>query len=136
MAEAHKNQYQIVKLDIKDFFPNCTFEFIMKSMSCIYPFSLIDRKMLETIIKPCMIYYDYHYRLPQGAPSSPILSNIAMIPIDYELLIDLSFAILGYGYTYTRFADDIIISNDGSIVYANVSPVVKSCQSFNPAGSP
>lgn len=110
MAEVHRNQYQVIKMDIKDFFPSCTLNFIMKSMSTVYPFCLLNRELIETIIKPCMIFYDGQYRLPQGAPTSPILSNIAMIPIDYELesgtLSDYT-----YNYTYTRFADDIIISN-------------------------
>lgn len=110
MAEVHKKQYQVIKLDIKDFFPNCTLNFIMKSISTVYPFCLVDKKLIETIIKPCMIFYDGQYRLPQGAPTSPILSNIAMIPIDYALesgMLSKRF----YHYTYTRFADDIIISH-------------------------
>jgi len=109
MAEVHKNQYQVIKMDIKDFFPSCTLNFIMKSMSTVYPFCLLDRELIETIIKPCMIFYDGQYRLPQGAPTSPILSNIAMIPIDYEL--ESSLCSRTYNYTYTRFADDIIISH-------------------------
>lgn len=109
MAEVHRNQYQVIKMDIKDFFPSCTLNFIMESMSTVYPFCLLDTELIETIIKPCMIFYDGQYRLPQGAPTSPILSNIAMIPIDYELESDLCNHT--YNYTYTRFADDIIISH-------------------------
>lgn len=110
MAEVHKNQYQVIKLDIKDFFPNCTLEFIMNAMSIVYPFCLLNKKLIETIIMPCMVFYDGKYRLPQGAPTSPILSNIAMIPIDYAL----EYSWLNsreYSYKYTRFADDIIISH-------------------------
>ncbi|MBQ2917309.1 MAG: RNA-directed DNA polymerase [Clostridia bacterium] len=110
MAEVHRNQYQVIKMDIKDFFPNCTLDFIMKSMSTVYPFCLLDSELIETIIKPCMIFYDGQYRLPQGAPTSPILSNIAMIPVDYELESGALNG-RGYNYTYTRFADDIIISH-------------------------
>ena len=109
MAEVHRNQYQVIKMDIKDFFPNCTLNFIMKSMSTVYPFCLVDSEIIETIVKPCMIFYDGQYRLPQGAPSSPILSNIAMIPIDYEL--ESTLCDYNYKYTYTRFADDITISH-------------------------
>ena len=120
MAEIHKNQYQVIKLDIKDFFPSCTLDFIMKSMSTVYPFCLLDKKLLETIIKPCMIFYDGEYRLPQGAPSSPILSNIAMIPIDYTLESGM-LSSNSYHYTYTRFADDIIISHGKFYFPSNIT---------------
>ena len=50
---------------------------------------------------------DEEDRLPQGAPTSPILANIAMIPLDYELEMEC----INKGYKYSRFADDIIISH-------------------------
>ena len=107
LAEEHKNQFQIIKLDIKNFFPSCTLEFIMNSMYRVYPFCLLSKELIETILKPCMIFYDGKYRLPQGAPTSPILANIAMIPLDYELEMEC----INNGYKYSRFADDIIISH-------------------------
>ncbi len=102
MAEAHREAQTIIRFDIKDFFYNCSLEFIMASMEEVYPFCLMDTTVLEVIIKACMLKYDDHYGLPQGAPTSPILSNIAMIPIDY-LLDDLY-------PNYTRYADDLFIS--------------------------
>jgi len=124
MAEVHRNQTQVIKLDIKDFFPSCTLDFILNSMSEVYPFCLLDSELIETIIKPCMIFYDGQYRLPQGAPTSPILSNIAMIPIDYELQSEVLFESNSsyiYDYTYTRFADDIIISHGEFYFKSNLS---------------
>ena len=116
LAEVHKNQYQVITVDIKDFFPSCTLDFIMKSFSAVYPFCLLDEELLETIIMPCMVFYDGKYRLPQGAPTSPLLSNIAMIPIDYSLEhCKLHNRFPQYNYKYTRFADDIIISHDDFI---------------------
>lgn len=102
LAQAHRNARIIAKFDIKNFFNNCTLEFIMTAMQEVYPFCLMDTTVLEVIVKACMLKYDDHYGLPQGAPTSPILSNIAMIPIDYYFSNRYK--------NYARFADDIYIS--------------------------
>ncbi|MBQ2836011.1 MAG: hypothetical protein IJE68_04185 [Clostridia bacterium] len=75
-AELHKNAAVIIRMDIKSFFDNCTFKFVTESMKEVYPFCLMDWNLLEPIVKACML----KGRLAQGAPTSAILSNIAMIP--------------------------------------------------------
>lgn len=102
-AQKHVGAYAIFKFDIENFFGSCTLENIMYALQSIYPFCLMDDFKLETIIKACMISYDGEFRLPQGAPSSPLISNLAMIPAD------ITFSEL-LGFTYTRFADDITFS--------------------------
>lgn len=47
--------------------------------------------------------------LPQGAPTSPMLSNLAALPLDH-LLKDFSAA---NGMIYTRYADDLTLSATG-----------------------
>ena len=52
-------------------------------------------------------------RLPQGAPSSPALLNIALRPLDASIKKACYRAFKEqYSPTYTRYADDIIISVD------------------------
>lgn len=130
MAEVHKNAYSIMKFDLKNFFPNCTLQFILNSMEEIYPFCLFNSEILETIVKACMIEYDGTYRLPQGAPSSPFLSNVAMIPID----LYISFYIREDAI-YTRFADDIFISHhkvaNKDTFLSTEQKILHSLESFN-----
>lgn len=102
-AQKHVGAYAIFEFDIENFFGSCTLENVMYALQIIYPFCLMDNFKLETIIKACMINYDGKFRLPQGAPSSPLISNLVMIPTD---IFFSKFS----GYTYTRFADDITFS--------------------------
>jgi RNA-directed DNA polymerase len=49
--------------------------------------------------------------LPQGAPTSPMLSNLAAFDLDEKLT---AFADL-HGFTYTRYADDLAFSASGEL---------------------
>lgn len=92
-----------LKLDIKDFFPSCNQEFVVKSLLKIYPFSTFSKEDIESFIWICF----RENQLPQGTPMSPLLTNLIMIPIDYTIQ---QYAV-EHHLTYTRYADDIIISN-------------------------
>lgn len=61
----------------------------------------------------------YRGRLPMGAPSSPILSNLVSIPLDHDLQ---DFA-EDRGWTYTRYADDITFSAQTEITTAQIKEI-------------
>lgn len=105
-----------VKFDFHGFFPSTNIEFLLGSMSTIYPFALIMKDAtghseLVKALKLCFL----NGGLPQGTPISPWLTNVMMIPFDHLITRKLCY---GYKakdgiereFTYTRYADDILIS--------------------------
>ena len=99
------------KFDLSNFFGSTTLEFVMKQLSCIYPFSRImkyedGKKALEQAFS--LAFLDGG--LPQGTPISPIITNLIMIPVDYVIFNTLR-NYNGNKYVYTRYADDFIISS-------------------------
>ena len=97
-VQSHIGKSKVITLDIKDFFPS------VPSEEVFFICQFLARKLnLESEV---WILYDLltlHDRLPQGAPSSPVVSNIAFTRYDEQL------ALLG---AYSRYADDLIFSGD------------------------
>ena len=80
----------------------------------------------ESLSKTLTALTTFEYRLPQGAPTSPTLSNIVMEPIDKEIM-DYANA---NGLVYSRYADDITVS--GSEDIANHLDHVIRINEYNP----
>jgi len=70
-----------LKLDIKDFFPSCTKELVHDMIEKLYPLCYIPHSDLDEMIDVCCL----DGVLPQGAPTSPFLTNMLMLPIDKEI---------------------------------------------------
>lgn len=99
-----------LKLDIKNFFPSCTQEFILSQLSKLFPFGVLMRSedmlnILKDIVHICLL----NGALPQGTPMSPLLTNLIMVPIDYSLANTLR-DFDRHNFIYTRYADDLLIS--------------------------
>lgn len=60
--------------------------------------------------------------LPQGAPTSPMLSNIVSVPLD-ETLCELGDR---YGLTYTRYSDDIAFSTGGEFSRRDANTLIRN----------
>ena len=89
----------LIKLDIKDFFPSVTREMVGPHL---WRFVFRETKALERTLDLCMT----DKGLPQGAPTSPILSNLVLRKFD---IAAYQFANL-MGAKYTRYADDLTFS--------------------------
>ncbi len=99
-SKIHAGQNELLKMDLKDFFPSININriiFIFKQLG--YPNSISF--YLASICS-------YDEALPQGTPTSPILSNIVSRRLDSRLI---KFA-KRYELRYSRYADDITFSGD------------------------
>lgn len=100
--QAHGARW-FLKIDIKDFFPNTTFEKVMEAMNTVYPFCTLTAR--QKWMFTCVCTLNEH--TPQGAPTSPIITNMVMVAND----VKITKYCKEKGFTYTRYADDILISS-------------------------
>jgi len=99
-AQKHTKRKWILNIDLKDFFTQITFARIM-GMFINKPYGIGKESAMVIAQIAC-----YHGVLPQGAPSSPILTNMICSPLDTKLIRFAKENKLGY----TRYADDITFS--------------------------
>ncbi|EPX81460.1 retron Ec67 family RNA-directed DNA polymerase/endonuclease [Litoreibacter arenae] len=99
----HVNRKWVLNFDLKDFFPSINFGrvrgFFMKNKHF-----LLDEKV-ATIVAQLACHKG---ALPQGAPTSPVISNLIANHLD----IRLSRVATKNRCTYTRYADDITFSTN------------------------
>lgn len=109
-----------LKTDMRHFFPSTSPEFLMKMLCMTFPFCAFieddwgNRELLEKALSLCFL----NGGLPQGTPTSPMLTNALMIPIDHAI------SKMCHEYQphlcYTRYADDILISSEYSFKWTDV----------------
>ena len=99
-ADVHKDSRQILSMDISDFFGS-----IHKSRVIKLFFDAGYPPNVSYLLAELCCRLDY---LPQGAASSPRLSNVIMNEFDRQL----SAYAVQQGLLYTRYVDDITLSGD------------------------
>ena len=102
-ARFHRKQKKVLHLDIKDFFPS------IKAVSVynIFRNAGYSKSLARLFSGICTL----NGALPQGAPTSPALSNIFFYPIDARI----GGYIRRRGIRYSRYADDMTFSGDLNI---------------------
>ena len=97
-AEAHVSKRHVINIDLEDFFGSITERRVRGLLEALG----LSARISEIIARLCC----YEGCLPQGAPTSPVISNMICFRMDSELL---QFAKSARAI-YTRYADDITFS--------------------------
>lgn len=113
-ARLHCNQKLILNIDLKDFFQQIHFGRI-KGMFTHKPYEVGNEAAMVLAQLLC-----YQGCLPQGAPTSPIVSNMICAPLDTQL-IRLAKK---YHIIYSRYADDITFSTHKTFFPESIVKIV------------
>ena len=102
-AAVHRNKRYILNVDLKDFFHNIHFGRVMGYFQKNQDFEM-NYEVAVTIAQIVC----YRGCLPQGAPTSPLISNLI------GNIVDISVIQLAkkYRLSYTRYADDMTFSTN------------------------
>ena len=104
-ARKHTGKPYLLNVDLKDFFHSVSHDKVVEVFTG-RPFRF-KRTMPVLLADLCT----YQGRLPMGAPTSPVLSNLACQDLD-DLLTQYAKSM---NWNYTRYADDMTFSSDGLI---------------------
>jgi len=103
-AKQHLRQRYVLNLDLKDFFPSINFGRV-RGLLMAPPYSCVE-EVATVLAQICC----HDNQLPQGAPTSPIISNMICAKLDSQL----QRLAKKYQCIYTRYADDITFSTSKS----------------------
>lgn len=102
-ARMHMGHKNILNLDIENFFPSIT----QKMVKSQFQQMGYSESAAEALAEICC----YEEKLPQGAPTSPYMSNLILKNMDQELEMFCQ----ARNITYTRYADDMSFSSNEEI---------------------
>jgi len=105
-AVVHQDAKHLLRIDIKSCYQNTTRDIVQEGYHRIKDYTADEWKQFVTYLDNCFWHNGDNWILPTGAPTSPVLCNIALSPIDYFLAPRLAVR----GYSYSRYMDDIHIS--------------------------
>lgn len=114
-AKVHTNQNYVFNIDLEDFFPSVKQSWVWQRLQKA-PFNF-NREVANIMAGLCSIKTwrqedpesepIAHYCLPQGAPTSPLLTNAVCDTLDRRL----EGLAKRFGLHYSRYADDITFSS-------------------------
>ena len=102
-ASIHRNKRFVLNLDLKDFFYSFHFGRIRGFFLKNREFACSE-EVATVIAQLCC----YNGRLPQGAPTSPIITNLIFQIVDWKIMALAK----KYRVDYSRYADDLTFSTN------------------------
>jgi len=117
-AEPHVNKAVVINQDLKNFFPTITYNRIKgvfkslgysEQLSVIFALICSEPKVLDIELLGENYFAQKGDRfLPQGAPTSPAITNVLCQKLDTRL----EGLAKKYGFVYTRYVDDLTFSGN------------------------
>ncbi|MDP9699503.1 hypothetical protein J2T16_002404 [Paenibacillus intestini] len=125
-AQNHRNKRFVLNIDLEDFFDSFHFGRVRGFFNKNDHFSLPLE--VATVIAQVSCYEG---KLPQGAPSSPVITNLICEILDHRILKLAK----QYKLDYTRYADDLTFStNDKNFLKSQTELYRKISKEINRAG--
>jgi RNA-directed DNA polymerase len=131
-AQPHVGAKVVINMDLKDFFPSVHWKRVKglfskmgypEAVSTILSLLCTEPEREEVELDGQRYYVSQGARwLPQGAPTSPALTNLLCRKLDRRL----SGLAKALGFTYTRYADDLTFSGTSDEANAHVGWLLKS----------
>lgn len=129
-SEPHVNKAVVINQDLQNFFPSITYKRIKgvfkslgysEQVAVIFSLLCSEPKILDVSLLGENYFAQRGERfLPQGSPCSPAITNILCRKMDFRLdgLADK------YGFTYSRYVDDITFSANKE-QFSKISAILK-----------
>lgn len=125
-AKIHRNKKFVLNLDLEDFFDSFHFGWVKGFFEKDRDFKVPKEVALIIAQLTC-----FQGVLPQGSPSSPIITNLICKILDFRILKLAK----RYKLDYTRYADDLTFStNNSSFLYENEVFLAKIEKEIEQAG--
>ena len=114
-AQNHVGKKYVLNIDLKDFFHSI-------SATQVRTFFMSSRFNFSEDLATCIaLICCWRGRLPMGAATSPVVSNLLCLGLDEELIALASH----YNLIYTRYADDLTFSSDEKLSEEAIAEIKK-----------
>ncbi len=134
-ARQHLGCNYLYNIDLKDFFTTITATMVEGGLLKLGISPMVAREIASLCTYPAIVNHHILNVVPQGAPTSPVISNICAMPID----IRLAGLARRFHLSYTRYADDITFSSNHNVYHQDgdflqeLNRIISECHfSINP----